>query len=60
VVSNPYTHRSKGFAFVQMGTTDEAKRAVDELHNKEFMGRPLVVSGAKNPKNRGEGNSEEE
>jgi RNA recognition motif-containing protein len=60
VVSNPYTHRSKGFAFVQMGTMEEAKRAVDELHNKDFMGRPLVVSGAKNPKNRGEGNNEEE
>lgn len=47
VVSNPHTHRSKGFAFVQMQTIEEAKRAVRELHNKDFMGRPLVVSGAK-------------
>ena len=48
VVSHKQTQRSKGFAFVQMQTTEEAKRAVDELHDKEFMGRKLVVSGAKN------------
>ncbi len=47
VVSNKHTQRSKGFAFVQMQTIDEAKRAVEELHDKEYMGRKLVVSGAK-------------
>jgi len=47
VVVNRHTMRSKGFAFVQMQSTEEAKRAVDELHNKEYMGRKLVVSGAK-------------
>jgi RNA recognition motif-containing protein len=30
-----------------MQTIEEAKRAVDELHDKEFLGRKLVVSGAK-------------
>jgi RNA recognition motif-containing protein len=30
-----------------MQSIDEAKRAVSELHDKEFMGRKLVVSGAK-------------
>ena len=48
VVSHRQTQRSKGFAFVQMQTVDEAKRAVQELHDKEFMSRKLVVSGAKN------------
>jgi RNA recognition motif-containing protein len=47
VVSHRHTQRSKGFAFVTMSSTDEARRAVEELHNKEFMGRKLVVSGAK-------------
>lgn len=47
VVSHRYTQRSKGFAFVQMQSTEEAQRAVEELHDKEFMGRKLVVSGAK-------------
>jgi len=47
VVSYKHNQRSKGFAFVQMQTVDEAKRAVTELHDKEFLGRKLVVSGAK-------------
>jgi len=47
VVSYRHNQRSKGFAFVQMQTIEEAKRAVEELHDKEFLGRKLVVSGAK-------------
>jgi len=47
IVSNKHTQKSKGFAFVQMQTIDEAKRAVAELHDKDYMGRKLVVSGAK-------------
>ncbi|MGK0188132.1 MAG: hypothetical protein ACI9R3_003924 [Verrucomicrobiales bacterium] len=47
VVSHKRTMRSKGYAFVQMLSLDEAKRAVSVLHDKDFMGRPLVVSGAK-------------
>jgi RNA recognition motif. (a.k.a. RRM, RBD, or RNP domain) len=47
VVTYKHNQRSKGFAFVQMLTVDEAKRAVAELHDKEFLGRKLVVSGAK-------------
>ena len=47
VVTYRHNQRSKGFAFVQMNTVDEAKRAVEELHDKEFLGRKLVVSGAK-------------
>jgi len=49
VVCHKYTQRSKGFAFVQMTTIEEARRAVAELHDKEFLGRKLVVSGAKTP-----------
>ena len=47
VVSYRHNQRSKGFAFVQMQTIEEAKRAVEELHDKEVLGRKLVVSGAK-------------
>jgi len=47
IVSNRHTQKSKGFAFVQMQSIDEAKRAVAELHDKDYMGRKLVVSGAK-------------
>lgn len=55
IVSNRETHRSKGFGFVQLTSVEEAKRAVDELHDKEYMGRKLVVSGAKAaPESRGD------
>lgn len=47
VVTYKHNQRSKGFAFVQMLTVDEAQRAVSELHDKEFLGRKLLVSGAK-------------
>ncbi len=47
IVSHKYNEKSKGFGFVTMTNIDEAKRAVIELHDKEFMGRKLVVSGAK-------------
>ena len=53
VVVNSRTQRSKGFAFVTMGSVEEARRAVQELSSKDFMGRPLQLSGAK-PNIRGE------
>jgi len=53
LVTHKMTEKSKGFGFVIMTSIDEAKRAVIELHDKEFMGRKLVVSGAKTPLDRG-------
>lgn len=47
VVTNSRTQQSKGFAFVEMVSIDEAKRAVDVLDDEEFMGRKLIVSGAR-------------
>ena len=47
VVTYKHNERSKGFAFVQMQSVEEARRAVAELNDKEFLGRKLVVSGAK-------------
>ena len=47
IVTLKGTYKSKGFGFVTMITVDEAKRAVETLHDKPFMGRNLVVSGSK-------------
>lgn len=47
IIFNKATLKSKGFGFVQMLTVEEARRAVAELHDKDYMGRKLVVSGAK-------------
>jgi len=47
IVYNRTTHRSKGYGFVEMLNVDEAKRSVEVLHDQFFMGRKLLVSGAK-------------
>jgi RNA recognition motif-containing protein len=47
VVYHRHNQRSKGFAFVEMSSIEEARRAVEELNDKEFMGRKLLVSGAR-------------
>jgi RNA recognition motif-containing protein len=52
IVAHRETEKSKGFGFVTMNSIEEARRAVSELHDKEFMGRKLVVSGAKTPPGR--------
>lgn len=47
IVYNRNTHRSKGYGFVEMLHKDEAVRAVEVLHDQPFMGRKMIVSGAK-------------
>ncbi len=47
VITNPHNGRSKGFAFVEMGSVEEAKKAVESLQNQELKGRQILVSGAK-------------
>lgn len=46
IIYNRHTHRSKGYGFIEMLSVEEAKRAVEVLHDKAFMGRNLVVNGA--------------
>ena len=52
VATDRETDRSKGFGFVTMDSVDGAKRAMEKLHDKDFMGRRLVVSGSKNESRR--------
>lgn len=47
IVYNRGTHRSKGYGFVEMLRKDEAVQAVEVLHDQFFMGRKMIVSGAK-------------
>ena len=46
VVKDRETGRSKGFAFVEMPDDDDALRAIEELNEKEFEGRNMVVKEA--------------
>lgn len=53
VIVDRYSNQSKGFGFVEMGSEDEAKKAVAELNGKEFEGRPIVVNEARPQEDRG-------
>ncbi len=50
--------RSKGFGFVEMGTEEEAKKAIEMFHQQDFKGRKLVVSEARPPKENNMGQAE--
>jgi RNA recognition motif-containing protein len=41
------TGKSRGFAFVEFATPEEAGKAVEQFHNKEFQGRQLTVNIAR-------------
>jgi RNA recognition motif-containing protein len=41
------TGRARGFAFVEMGTDEEAQKAISEFHEQQMDGRALVVNEAR-------------
>jgi cold-inducible RNA-binding protein len=54
LVTDRDTGRSRGFAFVEMGETEEADRAIAGLNGTNFEGRALNVNEAR-PKTQGGG-----
>src|SRR6188768_3416631 len=42
-----FTGKSRGFAFVEYSSSEEANKAVEMFHNKEFQGRALTVNIAR-------------
>src|SRR5213592_47478 len=49
------TGKSRGFAFIEFATPEEANKAVEQFHNKEFQSRALTVNIAKPREERGGG-----
>ena len=47
LIMDRMTDRPRGFAFVEMGSSDEAAKAINDLNGKEVGGRALVVNEAK-------------
>lgn len=47
IVMDKFTGRSRGFAFVDMSTEEEATKAIEMLDGKDLDGRPLRVSMAR-------------
>jgi RNA recognition motif-containing protein len=55
LVRDRATGQARGFAFVEMGDADAARRAISDLHQHQFGGRSLTVNEAKPMAPRGEG-----
>ena len=49
------SNRPRGFAFVEMGTADEANKAIRMFDGQEFEGRTMNVSQARPPEQRSNG-----
>lgn len=52
VISDRATGRSKGFGFVTFASADQAKTAMEQLNETEFMERKLTISIARPPEKR--------
>lgn len=47
VIMDRMTGRSKGFGFVEMGSQEEANKAIEMWNGKPLDGRPVVVNEAR-------------
>jgi RNA recognition motif-containing protein len=47
LIVDKFTSKSRGFAFVTMGSQDEANAALAQFNGKELDGRALTVNEAK-------------
>ena len=55
IIEDRETGRSRGFAFVEMSSKEEAQNAISALNGKEIDGRELTVNEAKPREDRGGG-----
>lgn len=47
VVTDKMSGRSRGFGFVEMGSEEDAKKAIEALNGTEVEGRKIFVSEAR-------------
>ena len=55
VIEDRNTGQSKGFAFIEMSTEEEAAAAIEQFNGKEYGGRNLTVNEARPRENRSGG-----
>jgi cold-inducible RNA-binding protein len=55
LISERDSGRSKGFAFVEMASPEDAQKAIDELNGKSLGGRTIRVDLARPRADRGDG-----
>jgi RNA recognition motif-containing protein len=47
LIMDKFTNKSRGFAFVEMGSQDEANKAIADINGKELGGRIVTVNEAR-------------
>ena len=47
IMQDRMTGRSRGFAFIEMGSQEDATKAIEMFHSKDFQGRPQTVNEAR-------------
>lgn len=47
IITDKFTGKSRGFGFVEMGSPEDAEKAIKELNGKTLDGRSVVVNEAK-------------
>jgi cold-inducible RNA-binding protein len=47
LIIDKFTNKSKGFAFVEMGSQEEANKAIDMYNGHDLDGRDLTVNEAR-------------
>ena len=47
IMQDRMTGRSRGFAFIEMASKEDAEKAIQMFHSKDFQGRPLTVNEAR-------------
>jgi len=47
LIVDKFTSKSRGFAFVEMGSQEEANKAIADFNGKELNGRALTVNEAR-------------
>jgi len=55
VITDKFTGKSRGFGFVEMGSDEEAQKAIQALHGTQMEGRTLTVNEARPQESRGGG-----
>ncbi|MCR4324968.1 MAG: RNA-binding protein [Candidatus Curtissbacteria bacterium] len=52
LITDKFSGQSKGFAFVEMATEEEAQEAIKKFNNYELDGRKIIVNEARPQENR--------
>ena len=53
VITDRYSGQSRGFGFVEMASTEEAQKAIEQLNGRDVDGRNIIVNEARPRERRG-------